>query len=496
MSPATVDDYASAAERKRMRDRRAQQKLRERREAQMKELAQQVLHCQRSHGSANVWLLTEKMQDLEQRNKILLEERDNALAAATALKQHLDDLIACFGNHRPVSAADSAVHLEALPTQLPAMNPSIVDLPESRLLPGQSEMPSGDVANGVGTYLSEPTSTISQHSSSPLVNPQSRHQSHETNARSSVEQSLPMNDGDQRIWTSGHSPHEPMFRESGVLKAVAPSHNHPIVRNHDNELDFPPSRTHATPEFSEPRWRGDPEPLIVDSAVEMPSCGSHSPQDKTPTTVTSPSPHEWSLLPRNTIEFDCRLQNCTWLAFPHAVAAAPESPDPEDLLFGSRKNFLANEIHKGLRKARVAETERLAMGWLLYVFSKWRILPSQENYERLPSFFRPSPRQVREPHPASFDTILFPELRHNLMDNIDNPNLEQALDLLACCIKVRWTWGQEILQTNNDNTRVIRDDFYQTFNRLDGWGITLDFIQLYPDFLGGFDLDDIVYVVS
>ncbi|KAG6361021.1 hypothetical protein INS49_009240 [Diaporthe citri] len=70
----------------------------------------------------------------------------------------------------------------------------------------------------------------------------------------------------------------------------------------------------------------------------------------------------WLSLPANTVTHEPCKFDCDWLNFPHAVADAPDVPQPEDLLFGSCKNLLANGIHKALRTARVAEPERLAMG--------------------------------------------------------------------------------------------------------------------------------------
>ncbi|KAL4861804.1 hypothetical protein BDV12DRAFT_179775 [Aspergillus spectabilis] len=165
-------------------------------------------------------------------------------------------------------------------------------------------------------------------------------------------------------------------------------------------------------------------------------------------------------------------------------------------MFGSHDNFLANEIHTVVRKFFVSEPERLANGWLLYVFSKWRMCPSKESYELLPAFIRPLPDQVKQNNELHFDMIYWPKIRQNLMQiwkESPSFNYRVFYEALSCCAKVRWPWGKEILRKTEQGAYEIDPEFFKTFTSLEGWGLTSEFIEAYMPLFKGLDIDTILY---
>lgn len=93
----------SATERKRIRDRRAQQKHRQRKDLFTKQLEDQVAFCQRNHEPANIQLLTEKVEQLEAVNATLLRERDRLLNLANHFQEYLTTFFSIDQHHSHVN---------------------------------------------------------------------------------------------------------------------------------------------------------------------------------------------------------------------------------------------------------------------------------------------------------------------------------------------------------------------------------------------------------
>lgn len=136
------------------------------------------------------------------------------------------------------------------------------------------------------------------------------------------------------------------------------------------------------------------------------------------------------------------------------------------------------------------------MGWLIYMYSKWRVNPSRESYERMPGFMRPVAGQLHRPHPQCLDQIVWPQLRLNLIERVSRDRLISITELLSCCLKVRWKWGRDVLERDGDDVLRVKRSFLETFMSVDGWGITNEFIEEYPELLVGMDVRRVVYTIT
>ncbi|KAI1210346.1 uncharacterized protein F4807DRAFT_467134 [Annulohypoxylon truncatum] len=58
--------------------------------------------------------------------------------------------------------------------------------------------------------------------------------------------------------------------------------------------------------------------------------------------------------------------------------------------------------------------ERVAVLYYMFLVMRWQVSPTRENYELLPDFARPTPAQLRTPHPAWVDHLPFPAMRERL----------------------------------------------------------------------------------
>lgn len=219
------------------------------------------------------------------------------------------------------------------------------------------------------------------------------------------------------------------------------------------------------------------------------------------TEVLPPTAPIWRRVPlngfstNNTLIFPLQsAQN--WFARPELIAADPEQPSPLDLLYGTRRNYLADFINTVVRRRAMRDVECLALGSLIYQWSKWRVSPTEANFARLAPFQHPSQTQLEVDHMAGLDMIIWPQIRNNMIKNWDKYDLIEWTDYVSCCMKVRWPWNKPMLERDADDQLQLRSDFREVFMNVDGWGLTAEFIDRYPELLEGMDVNALRFEIT
>ncbi|PLB44236.1 hypothetical protein P170DRAFT_502878 [Aspergillus steynii IBT 23096] len=187
---------------------------------------------------------------------------------------------------------------------------------------------------------------------------------------------------------------------------------------------------------------------------------------------------------------------CPWLSRPDLVIASPPHPSPLALLYGTRRNWLADQIHRSIRQRAIRDSECLAVGWLAYNFSKWRVSPNPETFARLATFQRPTLAQLQHGHPVGLDLLPWPQLRSNLAQTWHRYDYAELTGYLSCCMKVRWPWGEEILEPDEDDNMQIRRKFVDVFTCETGLGLTDEFISKFPELLEGMDIETLRFDIT
>ncbi|GMG24733.1 unnamed protein product [Aspergillus oryzae] len=258
-----------------------------------------------------------------------------------------------------------------------------------------------------------------------------------------------------------------------------------IMNNSDSSSNPIQSTRNNTP-------RADPSP----SSLLVSGDSSHQqapyPQTLAREPRTADTNLAWKQLPLHDDNFlNPQTISCAWFEYPERIALCPDSPSsPLDLLYGTNTNYLANMIYKATQRRPIRDPERLAVGWLCYHLARWIVSPSPATYANVPPFLRPVPDQLQIPHPMVLDNIPWPQVRVNLIRHWDmfRDMRDDLFGLFSCCVKVRWPWGESILERNSHNELCIKERFFETFMSETGWGITPEFMQRYPQLFAGVDL--------
>lgn len=271
------------------------------------------------------------------------------------------------------------------------------------------------------------------------------------------------------------------FRHNGASAYKETNSQEPHVTQTQNERNG----------LAASEWSNRP----VNAVLRTPTTSPHTEPPMECLPAYKPPP--WNQLPLNSDDFTSirTLISCPWFAYPERIAPCPDIPSSAlDILYGTKTNPLADMIHTALQRRPIRDPERLAIGWLSYHMTRWIISPSPATFERLPVFLRPMQEQMQTAHPVVLDFMPWPKLRLNLMHrwHLYVKDRDDLFGMFACCIKIRWPWGEDILERNEENELVIKSQFYETFMSQRGWGLTPEFIARYPDLFVGIDINSIV----
>lgn len=429
MSSVRNTALLSSSEKKRLRDRRAQQTLREKRQNRMLELEARVAFCERNHSFATAAESSVCNQDISPTGPSQggsLEKLDVAKLLKTvenlrlensrlrARQESLRQLVGSWNLDDEHRVTEQSSHGQAID----GLHPRSLDCALSEVAHTMSSSPAIDA------------------NSSPVT----------VDTMNNIESA-------QEMAFADATPRKSMSQYSASICdvfSILPS-PHPIVH-----LPSPPA-----------------------------------------TSATIPP---WCRVPRNTYETNNTrvfpLVAYSWFAHPELITACPLKPSPLDLLYGTRRNYLANYIHDRIRKHALRDAEGLAFGYLMYNYSKWRVSLTPSTFALLAPFQHPTSTQLEQDHFSGIDMIIWPQMRLNMIQYAGEIDFMELFDFLACCMKVRWPWNKALLERDSDDNLQVREDFKQVFTREDGWGLTAEFIDRYPMLLAGMDVEALRFEIT
>lgn len=137
--------------------------------------------------------------------------------------------------------------------------------------------------------------------------------------------------------------------------------------------------------------------------------------------------------------------------------------------------------------------ERVATLYMMFLFMRWQVSPTQENYLRLPSWFRPVRGQVETEHPAWYDHIPFPGMRERLVAEFEAPELfpfDNFFIPFTSTLSVNWPYEDAyvLLASPTGEELMINPVFEQHVGVLANWTLGEAFERAFPALGGTFNL--------
>ena len=138
--------------------------------------------------------------------------------------------------------------------------------------------------------------------------------------------------------------------------------------------------------------------------------------------------------------------------------------------------------------------ERVAVLYLMFLFMRWQVSPTPENYARLPVWFRPCRSQTEREHPAWLDHLPFPGMRDRLVRTYDREPggfpFDNFFIPFTSTLSVNWPYEDTfvLLASPDGDELMINPVFEQHLRMLDNWTLGEAFDRAFPGLKGTYNL--------
>ncbi|KAK4243940.1 AP-1-like transcription factor [Corynascus novoguineensis] len=136
--------------------------------------------------------------------------------------------------------------------------------------------------------------------------------------------------------------------------------------------------------------------------------------------------------------------------------------------------------------------ERVAVLYVMFLFMRWQVSPTQENYLRLPSWFRPVRQQTEKEHPAWFDHIPFPRMRERLVGGYEDGGFpfDNFFIPFTSTLSINWPYEDAyvLLASPTGDELMINPVFEQHLRKLENWTLGDAFERAFPGLTGCYNL--------
>ncbi len=136
--------------------------------------------------------------------------------------------------------------------------------------------------------------------------------------------------------------------------------------------------------------------------------------------------------------------------------------------------------------------ERVGVLYAMFLLMRWQVAPTQENYLRLPPWFRPVRSQTEREHPAWYDHIPFPDMRDRLVRDYEPGSFpfDNFFIPFTSTLSVNWPYEDAyvLLASPTGDELMINPVFEQHLGVLENWTLGPAFERAFPALQGSFNL--------
>jgi hypothetical protein len=285
----------------------------------------------------------------------------------------------------------------------------------------------------------------------------------------------------------------------------SPQYSH-VPMKHDWKVSMPMMRETAQipPQLQQPQPPIYPQPPILGGA--LPPLGSIQAPIPVPAPSTRPPPL-YSLVPRNCpptcpldhlfLDFLAERRQRFAEGLSQSEIIGPRYPSVSSLLNPAISAFshpLSKVFTDILARFPDLSTlpERVAVLYLMFLLMRWQVAPTEENYLRLPPWWRPVRIQTEKEHPAWFDHIPFPQMREKLVAEYVPGGFpfENFFIPFTTTLSLNWPYADHsvLLASPTGDELMINPVFEQHLADLRNWTLGEAFERAFPQLVGCFNL--------
>ncbi|KAK4121790.1 hypothetical protein N657DRAFT_647277 [Parathielavia appendiculata] len=136
--------------------------------------------------------------------------------------------------------------------------------------------------------------------------------------------------------------------------------------------------------------------------------------------------------------------------------------------------------------------ERVAVLYLMFLLMRWQVAPTEENYLRLPAWFRPVRNQIEKEHPAWLDHLPFPKMREKLVAEYEPGEFPFDNFFIPFTTTLSLNWPYEdayvLLASPTGEELMINPVFEQHLAELKNWTLGPAFETAFPQLTGCYNL--------
>ncbi|TKA75365.1 hypothetical protein B0A49_03336 [Cryomyces minteri] len=144
--------------------------------------------------------------------------------------------------------------------------------------------------------------------------------------------------------------------------------------------------------------------------------------------------------------------------------------------------------------------EQVAVLYVMFLFMRWNVAPTAENYDRLPPWMKPSERQLTWPHPAWIDHLPWPSMRDKVSEAHSQYPFDSFFVPYTTTLSLNWPYEPtDCLLTTAVSKDVVGEGeeelsinpvFERHLRNLENWSLGTAFRRAHPGLCEGVRIQD------
>jgi hypothetical protein len=171
----------------------------------------------------------------------------------------------------------------------------------------------------------------------------------------------------------------------------------------------------------------------------------------------------------------------------------PEQPSTQAASANQPNGIISSILvgHVTMSMALKSKVGEFASVWTLFNLLRWKMCQSEDTFEAIPDFLRPTPMQVAVAHPAFMDTYPWPLVRDRLITCLDPKDYKRFRRMVCESFTIHWPFAiSQCVIGTIDGGYTLSPHFQRHLRSLDNWALTKGIVEEFPFLKGAVNVSD------